>query len=592
MFFVSLSTVMASDANDANIHKNGNLTVLSGTDDVALDESDLDISNDEQSSESGQGNVLSASSGENTLGADDGSIGSLKIKIETSGDVELENNYYFTSVSSIQRITVRDKVIDGKGYTIKFDSSSTTSSYNIVFYNPSNVIFKNINFVFRNSYFFYTNPSSLTFINCTFAQSHAGESFAFYTGANSNIINCTFYPRTLVQPNLMIETKIINTTFEDMRNTLNINNANIEVINSTFKASTSAIMSISSASAKIMGCTFESIGGTAGAISKLPGTFNIYNCTFKSFKSRVIATFVSHQILNVYNCTFINNSAPEQGSVFYVTNTNSVLNVYGSSFIGNSISTYDATKGGGVIFSSTSGTLSITSSYFKGNSANSEGGCIRHSGLLTIQDTIFESNSAVDGGGIMAGNDKSSIATIINCTFINNIASRWGGALQQRKATIDGCKFINNSANPTNGTSGQFDPHGGAIYGRDYMIIKNSEFYGNKARTGGAICFEYRITSVSSIEGCIFENNSAVSRGGGAIYSDAAADVKISSSYFTNNTAPEGGAIYLDSYKGKGSVFISSSHFTANTATSGSGGSIYHKGFSLTVSDNSFFFFI
>ena len=66
---VSLSTVVASEIDDTNAIKNdGNLTVQTIVPDTVVDESNQDIMNDEQVSESNQGDVLSASSDEDVLG--------------------------------------------------------------------------------------------------------------------------------------------------------------------------------------------------------------------------------------------------------------------------------------------------------------------------------------------------------------------------------------------------------------------------------------------------------------------------------------------------------------------------------------------
>ena len=117
------------------------------------------------------------------------------------------------------------------------------------------------------------------------------------------------------------------------------------------------------------------------------------------------------------------------------------------------------------------------------------------------------------GGAIYI--EGSAQYTIINCTFNNNWADDYGGAIYNdinKPLTIINCNFDNNKAD---------DDHGGAIYSKGELDIKNSTFTSNIASyDGGAFYCEKFIY----VENCLFENNHACD--GGAIYSQNNVRVK------------------------------------------------------------------
>ncbi len=165
------------------------------------------------------------------------------------------------------------------------------------------------------------------------------------------------------------------------------------------------------------------------------------------------------------------------------------------------------------------------------------------------------------GGAIYI--EGSAQYTIINCTFNNNWADDYGGAIYNdinKPLTIINCNFDNNKAD---------DDHGGAIYSKGELDIKNSTFTSNIASyDGGAFYCEKFIY----VENCLFENNHACA--GGAIYSQN--NVRVKNTCFKGNDADEygknprfGGAI-----QSEGNVEVDNSTFTSNRAFN-SGGAIY-----------------
>ena len=183
---------------------------------------------------------------------------------------------------------------------------------------------------------------------------------------------------------------------------------------------------------------------------------------------------------------------------------------------------------------------------------------------VVLDNCSFYDNSASYGGAInlVGGN-----LDILNSLFINNHASYYGGAIACDNVTVymSNSKFINNYA--INGAGGAFylieSPFeatnsefincsalfGGAITSLGYdLTLDNITAIDNNAKYyGGAI---YKLYTYFDLYGSRFENNSALD--GGAVYVDAVELYEINSTYFTNNIAfSVGGAVYSvysDSY--------------------------------------------
>ncbi len=133
--------------------------------------------------------------------------------------------------------------------------------------------------------------------------------------------------------------------------------------------------------------------------------------------------------------------------------------------------------------------------------------------------------------------DNNPVGIFNNCWFINNSAVKDGGAIDGSTSLVSNCYFINNYAE-----------EGGATY---FAIVENSYFINNSAVKGGATYYGEIINSY-------FINNSADK--GGAVYCS-----KVSNSKFENNSAGVGGAIYTIS-----SDKYYSNEFTNNIASDSS----------------------
>ncbi|WP_405307242.1 hypothetical protein [Methanobrevibacter sp.] len=224
---------------------------------------------------------------------------------------------------------------------------------------------------------------------------------------------------------------------------------------------------------------------------------------------------------------------------------------------------------------------------FKNNSAisterSSHGGagCVRDGTVYT--KCIFIDNLADEGGALTF----HASGEINNCTFIDNSANIYGGALSTgwmydyMELTVNNCNFDGNEA-----------PNGGAIQANGLnIIIQDSNFKNNKVtENGGAI---YVRAEDVSIKNSIFNSNNA-NVDGGAVYIEGKNTLIEDSSFTANEAIPDvtktndglGGAIYVDSSQ----ALIKNNSFKFNTARNGS--AIYYdeSGEKLTLENNELF---
>ena len=297
---------------------------------------------------------------------------------------------------------------------------------------------------------------------------------------------------------------------------------------------------------------------------------------------------------SIINCTFTNNKADVEAAAIFLKSANATI--MDSKFINNSANYTGAllVKGENTI---------IDNCLFKDNFANISAGAVgwsyKKNGI--IRNSIFINNSAVnEGGGAIFWNSAPN-GQIINSRFYNNTAKPDGGAIFIRNATnfqiIDSTFEANNATNHTidstfdknnatgkggavywfegNGTvinstfnRNYAEEDGGAIYLRvQNGILKDSNFTGNKAYYNGAVY-------LNSIEGtvydCIFINNTATDSAG-ALGWVKKENGTIAYCKFADNSAPRGGAIFLNN----GTEFYIRNSVFENNNASKHGGAIF-----------------
>ncbi|WP_298521340.1 Ig-like domain repeat protein [uncultured Methanobrevibacter sp.] len=254
-----------------------------------------------------------------------------------------------------------------------------------------------------------------------------------------------------------------------------------------------------------------------------------------------------------------------------------------------------AEYGAGIFYNSTASNCKIANSSFSNNRATKSGGAIEcNATKMNLTNTIFESNYAQNGsalcresgatGGFGYNNTfirnqaeiagaalawmKAENIYINNYTFIDNTAGFSGGAIyvgeDSTNCTVAYSRFSGN--NVTSSSNG----HGGAIeWYADTGNVINSTFVNNNAPTGGAIYVGGASGHINITQSGFLRNHAILS--GGAI-DLVASSVTVNNSYFRENTASNGGAIFVG---GTGeNNFINASYFTDNNATNGRGGAI------------------
>lgn len=255
-----------------------------------------------------------------------------------------------------------------------------------------------------------------------------------------------------------------------------------------------------------------------------------------------------------------------------------------------------------------------------GNSGSGGGGCIFSSSAidtLYVWNTLIRDGAAKYGGAIYSPSGSSSqppsFIDIRNCSFQNNSATEYGGAVctfsgrvRMEASTVKGgtaddggAIYSNNdhtvevihSTLKNNTTIGD----GGAIHARpgDTVTISNSVIDGNSAYYGGGIF----TSSTLNIHGSSISNNTSTNRGGGIFFSFFGTEITVTNSSITGNKGTWGGGIYSQSpgtfegctfeentgSQGAG-VHFTSAHLEFNSCTfnnnnaSNSGGAIYSGG--------------
>ena len=209
----------------------------------------------------------------------------------------------------------------------------------------------------------------------------------------------------------------------------------------------------------------------------------------------------------------------------------------------------------------------FTDCTFDGNSTNADGaGLGSYNSVVTLDTCTFDGNTAIDDGGALDIDDASDV-TIIDSIFSGNVAGDAGGAITAEDGgslTMDNSVFLNN-----------YTPeHGGAIRTRRDMdlaitggLFQGNETSGGQESWGGAM----RIgDGTHTITDTIFLSNTTDDRGG-ALDTNAACDLTITSAEFSSNTAEWGGAMYIDE---DSTISITTTLFDLNEATAGRGGAI------------------
>ena len=358
----------------------------------------------------------------------------------------------------------------------------------------------------------------------------------------------------------IIDSKFVNNTVPgDGGAILSLNNSLIDVSYSLFdgnKADHGGAIYQNSGEMKLNQCLF--LRNSESALMGVASETCIENSHFEDNVGQHHggALNMEKSILNVSNTTFKNNKNKNNanhdlngGAAILLYQ--SVGNISKSGFYNN----YASRIGGSMcLFDSSLSVIGVT---FQNNVAGILGGAIySNDNVLDVEYSNFVNNSVLNkvqgmGGCLyLVGNSMTKISEVL----FSECHARYGGAIEANLT-----KFIMANSYLTGNT-------GSAIYLVGiYVDINNCTFFNNSApEYGGAIvCAIYSDVKVVNSN---FSKNKAV-LGGGAVYAERTSSFKmfVHNCSFTYNTASSGGAMFvMDS-----NVSISHSNYSNNIATDG-----------------------
>ena len=435
------------------------------------------------------------------------------IKQEPAGST-IELYYDYGTISNKLIINInKDLTIDGHGITIDLAGSSKHDHYFKI--TDASVTFKNIKFI--NGYdkdddkggaLYFKGKGIATIINCTFencwAESCGG---AIYCENKINIYNSTFTKNTAAKG----------------KGGAVFSKGDVVIYNTTFDGN----------HAKEDGGAVFTDGKTDIKYS----TFESNTATGKSGFQNYGGAVCSKGDVTITKSAFKNNKADDYGGAIYSYKTVIIQDSADAKtvFSGN----YAGDEHGGAFYAK--GNVNIKNVLFSDNLADGDGGAVYTESNLNAVNIEFSKNQAkVDGGAILCKKDS----TIINCIFENNKASEsskkcHGGAIRGKYVLVDNCTFSNNYA----------DNYGGAIYAESMKITENPSYFmdnGIYNGGGGAI---YVDTFTSIIKNALFSDNEAAKgcSDGGAIYIKKKCNVTFEKCVFiSNHCGDDGGAIFVD----------------------------------------------
>ncbi len=194
--------------------------------------------------------------------------------------------------------------------------------------------------------------------------------------------------------------------------------------------------------------------------------------------------------ITVINSQFVGNSAENQGGAIR-SRWNRII-ISNSTFIDNVVTSGGQPQGGALAASSW---ITVTDSYFEGNSAEYAGGAIANGGnwnldvdpaILTIGGSAFIANEADFGGAVVF----EGVGNLARSTFSGNTALSDGGGIliaAGSTGTLNSLTVVNNSAdsdNDNDGVGGGLQLSPGLWENPGTFTIQNSIFADNTAFAG------------------------------------------------------------------------------------------------------------
>ncbi len=285
--------------------------------------------------------------------------------------------------------------------------------------------------------------------------------------------------------------------------------------------------------------------------------------------------------LTVVSCEFKNNSAGSLAGA--INNDGGTLKVTNTNFLNN---TAGDGHGGAIGITNTVSAEISGGGIFKDNRSSTNGGAIyTNNSKLSVKGYTFEGNHADNGGAVMVNNGSNngtSAITVKECTFDGNGAASQGGAIYNggRTVTVTDVSFGVSAGNTSQGNGGAIYNAGKGTLNLVGTEKNRAVFYGNVSTggNGGAICVG---TGELNIKGYEFRSNSAVNGGAINLNNDKINAVISKSGFYSNAASGGGGAVYNNNgSNAQYGITMTDCNFGAegqgNTAVL-SGGAVYTK---------------
>ncbi len=254
--------------------------------------------------------------------------------------------------------------------------------------------------------------------------------------------------------------------------------------------------------------------GFGGAISSI-GNMTVINSYFESNDvygdvSSNGGAIDSYGNLNLVGSKFISNKVKGTQGNGAAVYCNGHLTVNDCSFEDNTLSCWDDTNGGAIYCN---GNMEVLNSNFISNGGHytGTGGAIYSTGTVNVSDSNFIGNSLsgyYNNGGAIYAREVNANNSVFMDNYVKVDSNPYdfssypeGGAIFTEKANIHDCVFINNSAS---NSDENLNGIGGAISAHDITNIENSYFINNTADEGEAL---WTYEAVASINNCTFINN-------------------------------------------------------------------------------------
>jgi len=296
----------------------------------------------------------------------------------------------------------------------------------------------------------------------------------------------------------------------------------------------------------VANCIFSmNLGRYGGCVYNYYGNPVFVNCMFSGggdCYSGGMFNRYSNPMLT--DCTFSENVAYD--GEYCTEGGGGMYNWYSSPILTNCTFSKNRAGGGGGMLNNHSSAILMQCTFTENSGRLCGGMCNGDSSTAKLTDCTFSRNSGYSGGGIYNGEiyDGQSTLTLNNCIFSENSARAGGGVYDKSNSvTVINCSFIGNLAYAS-GTQGG---RGGGLYYTQagYLTsptIINCIFSGNTAvYYGGGI---YSDRSNPTIVNCIFSGNKAGEKGGGIEYAyGSMVNMVLTNCTFAGNLAKDGKAL-------------------------------------------------